>query len=385
VVDFTENMAGPFGTMILADQGADVIKIESPAGDMLRRQGSGSSEMSAYFANLNRSKRSLALDLHVPESRDVLNLLLDSADVVTQSFRPSAAKRLGIDANSVTRGRPRLIHASIVGFGVSGSLTERPVYDHVIQALSGMADLQRESPEDSPHMIRHGLVDKSTGYVFAQSICAALIERFRSDVGNVLEINMLDVAVSFLWPDAMMDRSALQPELRKPAVALTFRLTRTNDGYVSLVVVKQAHWDGLVAALNLDANVQNFQASAAGTALPGNVLRAARAAIEGLSTEEVVQRLSKFDVPCAPVLTLDEMVEHPQIVENGTLMEYDHPIIGPIRQPRPTPRFASAQNAELRPAPGLGDDSREVLRELGVKPVAIDQLVACGAVIERTS
>jgi crotonobetainyl-CoA:carnitine CoA-transferase CaiB-like acyl-CoA transferase len=378
-------MAGPFGTMILADQGADVVKIESPAGDVLRRQGSGSSEMSAYFANLNRSKRSLALNLHAPESRDVLNLLLDSADVVTQSFRPSAAKRLGIDAKSVVANRPRLIHASIVGFGVSGPLAERPVYDHVIQAISGMADLQRETLEDSPHMIRHGLIDKSTGYVFAQSICAALIERFRSDVGNVLEINMLDVAISFLWPDAMMDRSALKPELRKPAVALTFRLTKTNDGYVSLVVVKQAHWDGLVAALNLDADVRNFQASAAGTALPGQVLRAARSVIEGLSTKEVVQRLSEFDVPCAPVLTLDEMVEHPQVVENRTLIEYDHPIVGPIRQPRPTPRFASTENTDLRPAPGLGDDSREVLRELGVKPVVIDQLVECGAIIERTS
>jgi crotonobetainyl-CoA:carnitine CoA-transferase CaiB-like acyl-CoA transferase len=352
---------------------------------MLRRQGSGSSEMSSYFANLNRSKRSLVLNLRVPESRSVLNLLLDSADVVTQSFRPSAARRLGIDAKSVTRDRPRLIHASIVGFGVNGPLAERPVYDHVIQAISGMADLQRESPEDSPHMVRHGLVDKSTGYVFAQGICAALIERFRSDAGAVLEVSMLDVAISFLWPDAMMDRAALKPELRKPAVALTFRLTRTKDGYVSLVVIKQEHWEGLVAALNLDTDVDNFQASAAGTARPGQVLRAARAAIERLSTEEVVQRLSKFDVPCAPVLTLDEMVEHPQVVANGTLMEYEHPIIGPLRQPRPLPHFASTEGNEVRPAPGLGDDSREVLRELGVKPVAIDQLVTCGAVIERSS
>lgn len=377
VVDFTENMAGPFGTMILGDQGADVIKVESTSGDIIRHSGSGSRQMSSYFANLNRSKRSLSLDLHRLECRPVLAALLDSADVVVQSFRPAAARRLGVDAASVTRGRPHVVYASIVGFGTSGPLAEQPVYDHVVQALSGMADLQRESADDVPHLIRHGVIDKSTGYVLAQSVCAALFHRLRTGLGTTLDINMLDVAVSFLWPDGMMDRTALEPELRRPTVAQTFRLTPTSDGFVSLVVIKQSQWDGLIAALELPGVKYDEQ----GATSPGEILRAARAAISHLDTDEVVRRLVEHDVPCAPVVTLDEMASHPQIVANSTLIEYEHPLIGPIRQSRAVPRFPINDEIRLLPAPGLGENSQEILQELGYDEAGIDELVSSGAVI----
>jgi len=383
VVDFTENMAGPFGTMILGDQGADVIKVESPSGDVIRHSGSGSHAMASYFANLNRSKRSLSIDLHRPESRPVLASLFDSADVVVHSFRPSAARRLGLDVASVTTGRPRLIHASIVGFGTTGPYAERPVYDHVIQALSGMADFQRANARDDPHMVRHGVIDKSTGYVLAQSVCAALIERFGTGRGTNLEISMLDVAVSLMWPDAMMNRTALKPELRRPAVALTFRLTPTADGFVSLIVIKQTQWDGLITALDMKGVTYEELGTtpSASSMTPGEILSAARAVIGTLTSEEVVRRLSDNDVPCAQVLTLDEMIVHPQIIANETLIEYDHPLIGPIRQPRAIPQFTSMSSAELVPAPGLGDDSKEILNELGLDGSTIDELIASGTVV----
>lgn len=368
-------MAGPFGTMTLGDQGADVIKVEPPWGDVIRHSGSGSRAMSSYFANLNRSKRSLALDLHRAECRPVLESLLDTADVVVHSVRPEAARRLGIDAASVRRGRPRVIHAAIVGFGTSGPLAEQPVYDHVVQALSGMADLQREGAGDAPHLIRHGLIDKSTGYVLAQSVCAALFQRERTGVGATLEISMLDVAVSFLWPDGMMDRTALHPELRLPTVAQTFRLTPTADGFVSFVANKPSQWDGLIAALDVAGATRDES----GVTNPGETLRAARAIISRLSTDEVVRRLQENDVPCAPVLTPDEMVAHPQVVANGTLVEYAHPLIGLIRQARPVPRFA-ADDLAPSPAPGLGEHSREILADLGFNDAQVDQLFASGAV-----
>jgi crotonobetainyl-CoA:carnitine CoA-transferase CaiB-like acyl-CoA transferase len=380
IVDFTENMAGPFGTMILADQGADVIKVESTSGDIIRQTGSGSHEMASYFANLNRSKRSISINLHKPESAQVLEALLDTADVVVHSFRPSATQRMGLEAKNVLRHRPELIYVSIVGFGTTGPMAGRPVYDHVIQALSGMADLQRDSDDDVPHLIRHGLIDKSTGYVLAESVCAALIARYRSGVGTTLSISMLDVAISLLWPDAMMDRTALEPELRRPSAAQTFRLTKTADGYVSLVVIKQAQWDGLVAALDVDLKFKGYTASNDDSSSPGEVLRAARKIIAELPTDDVVARLSKFDVPCAPVKTLDQMIVDEQVVANETLIEYEHPLIGPIRQPRPSPRFSSMEGASLLPAPGLGDQSREILTELGVSDLAIDELIASGTV-----
>jgi crotonobetainyl-CoA:carnitine CoA-transferase CaiB-like acyl-CoA transferase len=377
VIDFTENMAGPFGTMILGDQGADVIKVESPTGDVIRHTGTGSARMAAYFANLNRSKRSLVVDLQRAESRSVLQPLLDSADVVVHSFRPKAAARLGLDAATVTATRPTVVHASIVGFGATGPLAGRPVYDHVIQAVSGMADLQRESGEDDPHLIRHGVVDKCTGHVLAQSVCAALIERFRTGEGTTISISMLDVAVSLLWPDGMMDRTALEPELRMPAAALTFRLTPTADGYVSLVVLKKAQWDGLIDAFGLS---DGRGGTGEGAMKPGAILRGARDAIRTLLTDDVVKLLTANDVPCAPVVSLDEMLVHPQIVANRTLVEYEHPLIGPIRQPRATPTFASMQGAGIVPAPGLGDHTQEILAEVGLSRPSIESLLTSGVV-----
>ncbi|MDI1289685.1 MAG: CoA transferase, partial [bacterium] len=251
IVDFTENMAGPFGTMILADQGADVIKVEAPGGDALRNNGTGSKGMSAYFANLNRSKRSVCINLRAEGAADVLGPLLDSADVVIHSFRPAAAARLGLDEASVRANRPRVIYAAIVGFGTDGPWAGRPVYDHVIQAVSGMADNQRLDDGDGPRMIRHGLVDKTTGHVLAQSVCAALFDRTRTGEGVGLTVVMLDVAISLLWPDGMMNHTAAEPEVRMPAASLTYQLTPTADGHISLVVLKKAQWAGLIESLEL--------------------------------------------------------------------------------------------------------------------------------------
>jgi crotonobetainyl-CoA:carnitine CoA-transferase CaiB-like acyl-CoA transferase len=269
------------------------------------------------------------------------------------------------------------VHASIVGFGATGPLAGRPVYDHVIQAVSGMADLQRESGEDDPHLIRHGVVDKCTGHVLAQSVCAALIERFRTGEGTTVSISMLDVAVSLLWPDGMMDRTALEPEFRMPAAALTFRLTPTADGYVSLVVLKKAQWDGLIDAFGLS---DGRGGTGEGAMKPGVILRGARDAIRTLLTDDVVKLLTANDVPCAPVVSLDEMLVHPQIVANRTLVEYEHPLIGPIRQPRATPTFASMQEAGIVPAPGLGDHTKEILAEVGLSRPSIESLLTSGVV-----
>jgi len=160
VVDFTANMSGPYATMLLGDQGADVIKIEPLEGDALRHVGSGSPEMSAYFANLNRSKRSVALDLTKEESRPVVEALLDSADVVLHNFRASVTERLGLEGPVVRDGRPSLIYVGIGGFGPEGPYGGRPAYDHVIQALSGFAARQSDLKTGEPHLVRQGVIDK---------------------------------------------------------------------------------------------------------------------------------------------------------------------------------------------------------------------------------
>jgi len=371
VVDFTENMAGPFGTMILADQGADVIKVESPSGDALRHRGTGAREMSSYFANLNRGKRSLCLDLRSPRAGDVLAPLLDSADVVVCSLRPAAAARLRIDEPSVRASRPHVIHASIVGFGATGPWAGRPVYDHVIQATSGMADQQVQNEADRPRLIRHGLVDKTTGHVLAQSVTAALFDRLRTQRGAALSIVMLDVAISLLWPDGMMNHTALDPAVRGQAAAQTFQLTPTADGYISLVALKPRSWRNLVAALRLPLDED---------APPGEILRAARAELKSMTSAEAAERLAEHDVPCAPVVALADVPAHPQVVANGTLVEYAHPVIGRIRQPRPVPAFPGVVPEALPGARLLGADTRQVLGELGLDGAAIGSLVDDGVV-----
>jgi crotonobetainyl-CoA:carnitine CoA-transferase CaiB-like acyl-CoA transferase len=366
IVDFTQNMAGPFGTMILADQGADVIKVESPAGDALRHRGTGAREMSSYFANLNRSKRSLCLDLRSPRADDVLAPLLDSADVVVHSLRPAAAARLRIDELSVRASRPRVIHASIIGFGTTGPWAGRPVYDHVIQATSGMADQQMQDENDRPRLIRHGLVDKTTGHVLAQSVTAALFDRFRTQRGAALSIVMLDVAISLLWPDGMMNHTALDPAVRGPAAALTFQLTPTADGYISLVVLQPRSWQNLVTALRLELDQD---------ASPGSVLRAARSVLKSMTSAQAAELLALHDVASAPVVALADMPAHPQVVANRTLVEYMHPVLGPIRQPRPVPAFPGVVAEDLTAAPLLGADTRQVLEELGFGAAAIGTMV----------
>jgi crotonobetainyl-CoA:carnitine CoA-transferase CaiB-like acyl-CoA transferase len=378
VVDFTENMAGPFGTMILADQGADVIKVESPEGDALRTRGTGTRELSTYFANLNRSKRSLCLDLRHPRSAEVLGPLLDSADVVVHSFRPAAAQRLRIDADTVRASRPRLVHASIIGFGTEGPWAGRPVYDHVIQATSGMADAARQNDDDPPRLTRHGLVDKTTGHVMAQSVTAALLQRSRTGQGVSLNVVMLDVAIALLWPDGMVDQTALEPEVLGPAPALTYQLTPTADGYLSLVVLKPQSWQNLINALDLRPHL------AEGPRM-GDILRAAKAVLKTMSTTEAAAQLSDYDVPCAPVVAMADVPLHPQVIANQTLVNYQHPVMGQMRQPRPVPAFPGVDADTLVGARRLGEDPVAVLGELGLDEPAIRTLLADKVVSERAA
>jgi crotonobetainyl-CoA:carnitine CoA-transferase CaiB-like acyl-CoA transferase len=364
VVDFSENMAGPFGTMMLAEQGAEVIKVEPLRGDALRQRGTGSRRMGSYFANLNRSKRSLAVDLQREESRPILQRLLGRADVVVQSSRPAAAARLGIDAASVRRHHPSVVHASVVGYGLEGPLAGKPVYDHVIQAMSGMAALQAEKPGDEPRLTRHGLVDKATGLVLAQSVCAALLRRSRTTVGDELTITMLDVALSFFWPDAMMDLTALDPEVRLPSVADSFRLTPTLDGHIAMVVLTDRQWASLATAVGVtDASTGR-----------GDLLRMARRRVAALSTADAVRWLHEHDIACGPVVPLEEVHLHPQVVANGSLGLFEHPVIGTLRQPNPVPDFGGRRPDWIRPAPTLGQHTAAILGRLGFSPDEIHTL-----------
>ena len=370
VVDLTTNMSGPLATMVLADQGADVIKVEPPTGDVIRSVGTGVAGMSAYFANVNRAKRSIAVDLSRPEGRDLVLRLCAGADVFAQNFRPGVVERLGLGPDEVMAAHPALVYASISGFGDTGPLATAPAYDHVVQALSGFAALQSEGTSEAS-MVRHGVIDKATAYSTAQAITAALLARSRTGVGARIDVSMLDVALAFLWPDGMMNHTCLEPDEVLPPVHRSFKLTPTADGHVSLVTLTATQWQSLVDALADPDEAGDLSDTAARMAGGAAIMRAVRAKVATMKTADVVQRLAEADVPCAPVLQLDELWQHEQTAAVGTIQELDHAVLGPIRQPRPAPRFDGGEQPTAAWAPTLGQHTDEVLADAGWSPAEI--------------
>jgi crotonobetainyl-CoA:carnitine CoA-transferase CaiB-like acyl-CoA transferase len=372
IIDLTENMAGPMATMVLGDQGADVVKVESLWGDQIRRTGSGRGGMAAYFANLNRSKRSIALDLLRPEGQAVLGRLFDGADVVVHAYRPAAARKLGIDRSRVcTPERKGLVYCEVVGFGSGGPLAGRAVYDHVVQALSGFAALQSDPGTGQPSLVRQGVVDKATGLTVAQAVTAALLRRTRTGAGESIEVTMLDVALNFLWPDGMMNNTGLEVTDIRPPAANTYRLTRTADGHIALMVLTDDQWAALHPALDLEPP--------GGRTYPER-LREAREKLAKMPTAEAIDALTAHDIPCAPVLSLEEVPFHPQVMANEALEIFEHPVLGRIRQPVPVPRMDGMETKGLRSAPTLGEHSVQVLEECGYGAAEIEALVAANVV-----
>jgi crotonobetainyl-CoA:carnitine CoA-transferase CaiB-like acyl-CoA transferase len=370
VVDLTANVSGPLATMMLADQGADVVKVEPPEGDILRRVGSGRGGMSAFFANLNRGKRSIVVDLSSPEGVRLVRRLAKDADVFVQNFRRGVVERLGLGARGLRASNPRLVHASITGFGDAGPYADQPVYDHVVQALAGVAALQADR-DGVPALVRQALVDKVTGLTLAQAVTGALLRRVRTGEGCELRVSMLDAVLAFQWPDGMMNQTCLQPDDVKPSIADSFRVTPTADGHLVFAVLTQRQWAGLTQFATGD--------DAEPPPSPGAVMRAARRRVGAMPTDEAAAALAAHGVPASPVVALDDVAYHPQVVAVGAVLDSEHPTLGRIRQPAP-PVGAVAAPGPGRPAPSLGEHTAEVLGELGCSPAEIDELRARGVV-----
>lgn len=380
IVDLTSNMSGPLATMVLADQGADVVKVEPLTGDAIRSVGSGHAGMSAYFANNNRGKRSIAINLTMDAGRDIVRRLVANADVFAQNFRPGVIERLGLGAEALQSGNPRLIYASISGFGTTGPLADAPAYDHVVQALSGFAAIQSAGTSE-PSMVRHGVIDKATAYTLAQAVTAALFDRERTGRGARIDVSMLDTAIAFLWPDGMMDHTVDAPSSVLPPTSRSFRVSPTADGEVVLVTLTGAQWAGLTAAL-LDGDSDGAGAMDTAERMKGGaeVMRRVRTVIANMPTDEVVARLRAADVPVAPVRKLEEVALDPQVEASATVRAFEHAVLGPVHQPRPAPLFDGVAIDPVPSAPNLGEHTDAILREAGCSDADIDALRADGVV-----
>ncbi len=378
VLDLTSMISGPVATMMLGDQGADVIKVEPPGGDLVRNLGPNRGGLTASFVSSNRSKRSLVLDLKSAEGMAALKRLIPTADVFVQNFRPGAIERMGLGESVVRSLRDDIIYVSISGFGETGPYAHKRVYDPVIQALSGLAAIQADRDSGRPRMVRTIIPDKTTALTAAQAITAALFARERTGRGQHVKIAMLDAMVAYLWPEGMTSLTFVGSEVQASRAQIAQDLIfQTTDGFITAGAVSDAEWLGMCAALErLDwLDDERFKTAAGRVIHAPERLVMTSEVLKSRSSAEWLERLDREGVPCAPVLSREEVIEHEQIRVNATIEEHDHAAAGRIRQPRPAARFSATPARMRRPAPLLGEQSREILEEAGFAAAEIDALL----------
>ncbi len=386
VLDLTSMISGPVATMMLADQGAEVIKVEPPEGELVRHMGRNTGGLTSVFLSANRSKRSIGLDLKNPAAVDVLKQLIPTADVFVQNFRPGAIDRMGLGESVVRNLNASVIYVSISGFGETGPYAHKRVYDPVIQALSGLADIQMDAASGRPQMIRTIIPDKTTSVTAAQAITAALFHRERTGEGQHVKLAMLDTMVAYLWPEGMARYTfADRPPEPMKGEASPDLIYLTQDGYITAGAISDKEWQGMCRALDRPRWIDDERFRTANARVVHGKLRREMTA-EVLLTRtsaEWLERLDHEEVPSAPVLGRHEVIDHPQIQANEMIVEDVHPVAGPIRQARPAARFDRTPARIRGPAPELGADTMALLGELGCSAAKIDELVASGAVVAK--
>ena len=384
IIDLTTMISGPVATMMLGDQGADVIKVESPGdGDLVRQLGSTRRGMTPIFATTNRSKRSVVLNLKHASGVELLKRLVEDADLFVQNFRPGTAERMGLGEETLRRIRPDLIYVSINGFGESGPYAHKRVYDPLIQALSGLASIQGGRGTDRPRMLRLIVPDQLTALTAAQAMTAALLARERTGRGQHVRLSMLDATIAFLWPEGMSGHTFIGGEDQVPRTTLAQDLVfETADGFITTGAVSDVEWTGLARATGHPEWLEDprFTTPADRVTHAGERLELMADVLATRTTAEWLQRLDAEEVPCAPILSRSDVIAHPQVEANRLIVESVHPHAGPMRQARPAARFDLTPAEIGRPAPLLGEHTDQVLAELGVPAAAIAKLREAGAV-----
>jgi crotonobetainyl-CoA:carnitine CoA-transferase CaiB-like acyl-CoA transferase len=388
VVDLTTVVVGPTATLYLADYGADVIKVEPPGGDLLRALGgqSKSGELSGKFMHFNRNKRSLALDLKQAAGRDALHRLLATADVFIANVRPAALERLGLGADALRARHPRLIVCNLMGFGRAGRYRDRPAYDTIIQGMSGVAECNRRSMGE-PRYVPMVFADHVVGLIATQCITAALFRRERTGAGEAIEVPMFENLAAFVLAEHMGDLTFVPPRGTSGDARVLDPMGKpvdTRDGYICV----SANTDGQAFAL-FDAigrpELKSDPRFSSVKARLANVRAYFDVRAEGFrtrTTAEWIDILEKADVPAGPMHTLESLVTDEHLADVGFFREVDHPVEDRIVDMKFPNRFSAGARDDFRPAPRLGGDSVEILREIGYGGAEIDAMIRSRATID---
>ena len=384
VVDLTNVISGPMATQILGDQGADVIKVEARGGDLTRGGGNRQGGLSAAFLNNNRNKRSVVLDLKTAEGVELLKRLAATADVFIQNFRPGVVERLGVGEADIRAVKPDIVYVSISGFGEKGPFASKPTYDPIVQAISGLTTVQAGSDEERPRLVRTILPDKVTALTAAQAVTAALLHRAATGEGQHVRVSMLDSVVGFLWNSDMGSQTFVDaPTSIQRAASFIDLIYETADGFMSVSLMTDRQWLGFCEVSGRE-DLASDPRFATGALRDENIdarLEQVQAELRKRTTAEWTAAFDAASVPSAPVLTRSEMVRHPQVAANGTLVEYDHPLAGRLRQARPAIRFEGSPSSIRRGGSPLGADTREVLAEIGLGEEEIEATLASAAAV----
>ncbi|ROZ88024.1 CaiB/BaiF CoA-transferase family protein [Gordonia sp. OPL2] len=385
ILDLCSMMSGPWATDILGDQGADVIKIEVPGkGDHVRSLPNRSGDMSAMFVNVNRSKRSLTLDLKKPEGVQVFKQLAASADVIVQNFRPGVVERLGISYDDIAPLNDKLIYLSLSGFGENGPLSGQRVYDSLIQGLTGLTTVQAGSDNERPRLIRTILPDKLTAVVAAQALSAALFARERSGAGGQhIRLSMLEAVLSFLWASDMGAYTfADKPVPIEKGGSFIDLIYQTSDGFITIATNSNVEWQNMCRALGHPEWIDDERFTTPTGRLENINERLAliQSVLPEKSSQEWLAVLDQNDVPAAPILKRSEVIEHPQVLSTGIVVESEHPVAGRLRQARVAARFLGTVPEPPRGAPKLGEHNQEVLSDFGFDATEIAGLIDSGVV-----
>ncbi len=387
VLDLTTVLVGPYCTQILAEMGAEVLKVEAPEGDVVRLIGPARHPgMGCMFLTLNRGKRSIALDLKRPEGRDALLRLARGADVLVTNIRPRAMARLGLDYEAVRAANDRVVYASVLGYGQDGPNAARPAYDDLMQGAAGIAALNGRGGAGEPRYVPLAMADRITGLAAVGAITAALLHRERTGEGQRVEVPMFEAMAGFVLGDHLGGR-VFDPPLDAGGYARLLspgrRPYRTRDGHVCTMIYNDRQWRSFCAAAGLPDLVSEdprFASHATRTENIDAILAMLERVFAERDTAEWVRILEGADLPVAPVHTLESLVRDPHLAASGFFAAEEHPTEGRLVRMAPAARFSAAGGAEPpRAAPRLGEHGEEALREAGCTEAEIAALIGCGA------